>query len=444
MLKKTNRTILLAIILFLIGLKGMAQQTVTLSGLIDRVLTENYQIKIVSNEAKQAKNNNTPGNAGFLPTLDIQGTNSKAINNTHQELFNGTVRDGNNAQSKTYSAYVEANWTIFDGFRMFAQHDKLVLLEQIGQMQARYLIEQTIADVSEAYYQLIMEMSLYNNLQKTLEVSRFRYKLELKRKQVGSGTSLDYNLALMDYNTDSLSVVQQKQTIKSLEIQLNRLSKLDPDQPVIPTEQTMETTIIPDKSTLTDLAVDANKDIKLAMAQELIAEKNVKIQQAARYPQIDLNGRYAYSKQTNEVGVTQLNKTYGSTFGITVRLNLYNGGNLNKAIDNERLAGENSTLTRKNTLDLITSQVVEDYYEYQSLHTQKAIAQSNIELAEKSQEIARAQLERGAINGYDFRQTQLAVITAKNRLLQIEFALKSLEVELDRLTGKLEKNIQTN
>ncbi|HBL74507.1 MAG: hypothetical protein A2W90_20685 [Bacteroidetes bacterium GWF2_42_66] len=438
MQKKLNKIIVLTALLLAIVLKQQAQEPLTLSGLIDRVLTENYQVKMVRNEALQAANNNTLGNAGFLPSLDVQGTTSRATNNTHQEMFNGTVRDGESAQSKVYSAYIEANWTIFDGFKMFAQRDKLSLLEQIGTIDARYFMEQTIADVSVAYFQLVKEMALLDNLRKTCEVSRFRYRLEEKKRRVGSGTTLDYNLAIMDYHADSLDMIGQEQMIKSLQIQLNRLSRTDPDMPLVPAEREFNPEGIATREMLTEQAVQANKEIRLAQIQELIAEKNVRIQQASRYPQIDTYGRYSYSNQTNEVGVTQLNRTYGRTFGLTIRFNLYNGGILNKAIANEKLASENSVLTRQNTTELITAEVLDKYYEYQSLVKRQALARENIQLAEKSQEIARMQFEKGAIDGYNFRQTQISVINAQNRLTQLGFSVKVLEIELNRLTGKLE------
>ncbi|MGV8094632.1 MAG: TolC family protein [Mangrovibacterium sp.] len=438
MLKKLNRIIIPAVLLLAIASTNQAQEKMDLRSLIDRVLTENYQVKIVRNEALQAANNNTLGNAGFLPTVDLQGTTSKAVNNTRQELFNGSTREGEDAETKAYSGYVEANWTIFDGFRMFAMRDKLSLLEQVGTIEARYFMEQTIADVSVAYYQLIRENNLLGNLRKTLEVSRFRYQLEAKKRQVGSGTTLEYNLALMDYHTDSLAMIEQQQVIKSLQIQLNRLTRRDPDAILIPTDQELILKGIADKETLTDKAITANKDIKLAMIQELIAEKNIRLQQASRYPQVDVYGRYAYSRQKNDIGVTELNRTYGRTYGITIRLNLFDGGKLNRAIANEKLAGENSVLTRQNTIEVIASEVLDRYYEHRSLMKQQVIARENIRLAEQSQEIARTRLEKGAINGYDFRQTQLAVITARNQLTQINFSIRSLEIEIDRLTGNLE------
>ena len=416
-----------------------AQEKMDLGILIDRVLTENYQVKIVRNEAIQAANNNTLGNAGFLPSVDLQGTTSRAVNNTRQELFNGTIREGEDAQTRAYSGFVEAGWTIFDGFRMFAMRDKLSLLQQVGTIEARYFMEQTIADVSVAYYQLILEMNLLDNLKKTFDVSRFRYRLEAKKRRVGSGTTLQYNLARMDYHSDSLAMIGQEQVIKSLQIELNRLTRRDPDADLVPADQELTPKGIADKETLTDRAIQANKDIKLALIRELVAEKDVRIKQASRYPQIDVYGRYAYSRQKNDIGVTELNRTYGRTYGVTVRLNLFDGGKLNKAIDNEKLAGENVVLTRQNTIEVIASGVLDRYYEYQSLLKQQLIAMENIRLAEQSQEIAGAQFEQGAINGYEFRQTQLSVITARNQLTQIQFSIRALEIEVDRLTGNLDR-----
>lgn len=420
-----------------------AQEKMDLGILIDRVLMENYQVKIVRNEAIQAANNNTPGNAGFLPSVDLQGTTSRAVNNTRQELFNGTIREGEDAQTRAYSGFVEASWTIFDGFRMFAMRDKLSLLQQVGTIEARYFMEQTIADVSVAYYQLIRETDFSRNLKKTFEVSRFRYQLEAKKRRIGSGTTLQYNLARMDYHSDSLAMIGQEQVIKSLQIALNRLTRRDPDADLVPADQELTPKGIADKETLTDRAIQANKDIKLALIRELIAEKDVRIQQASRYPQVDVYGRYAYSRQKNDIGVTELNRTYGRTYGVTVRLNLFDGGKLNKAIDNERLAGENMILTRQNTIEVIASEVLDRYYEYQSLTKQQSIAVENVRLAEQSQEIARAQFEQGAIDGYDFRQTQLSVITARNQLTQIQFSIRALEIEVDRLTGNLDHLLQT-
>ena len=429
---------LIATLIFVVfAIHCSAQDVVDLSMLIDRVLTENYQVKIVRNEAQQAANNNTIGNAGFLPTVDLQGTNSRAWNNTRQKMYSGDIREGDNAETKILNGYIEAAWTVFDGFRMFATRDKLFTLEQIGNLDAKYFIEQTITDVSIAYYQLVSEINLLENLQKTLAVSQFRYKLQGKKRNVGAGTTLDYNLAIMDYHSDSLAVIRQEQVIKSLQIQLNRLTKQDLDIALKPANKELTSQGIGNKEALAQQAVESNKSIRLSMLQEIIADKNIRIAKSSRYPEVNLTGRYSFSRQNMEIGVTQENRTYGTTIGINVRMNLFDGLRLRQIIKNEELTKENTSLMRQNTTDIVTSEILDCYYEYQSLLNQQSLAKQNILLAESSQSIASVQLEGGSINGYDFRQTQLAVINAQNQLIRINFSLKALEIEIGRLTGQL-------
>jgi outer membrane protein TolC len=65
----------------------------------------------------------------------------------------------------------------------------------------------------------------------------------------------------------------------------------------------------------------------------------------------------------------------------------------------------------------------------------------SITAAEKSLEIARGQLEFGSINGYDFRQTQLSLLNVRRMYTELNFSLKSQEIDILRLTGVLTGNI---
>ncbi|MDR1860192.1 MAG: TolC family protein [Bacteroidales bacterium] len=418
------------------GAQDAVPRLTALNELINMVLEQNYGIRIARNEARQAANDNTLGNAGFLPSVDLQGTASKATNNTRQQMFSGDVREGDNAGSQTLSAYVEATWTVFDGLRMFVMRDKLGLLEQTGAVNARYYMEQTVADVATAYYQLCTELSLLNNMHKMLQVSRFRFKLEERKRNIDASSTLAYNLATIDYHSDSLSVIQQQQVIRGIRIELCRLARCEPETEFLPSDS-LQISNISSKEELIDATVRASSTLQLAQLQELVAEKDIRLLKAARYPAIDLTGRYSFSKQNNDIGVTQENRTYGRTFGVTVRMNLYDGGNLNRNIKNQKITIENMQLDRKDATELLAATVTDRWYEYQSLLQQQALAEENIRLAERSQEIASAQLQIGAINGYDFRQTQLSVISAQNRLTSIIFNLKALEIELARHTGEL-------
>jgi outer membrane protein TolC len=137
------------------------------------------------------------------------------------------------------------------------------------------------------------------------------------------------------------------------------------------------------------------------------------------------------------VSFVRQNNTYGPQFGLSVRFNLFNGGNDRRRVINEEINKENTQLNYNNTVSLIKTGVVEKYFHYSSLLQQLKLARENLAAAQRSLDIATFQFESGAIDGYDFRQTQLTLIEINNRFRRIEFRLKSAEVQINRLTGSL-------
>ena len=434
--KKLNRIFLLLVSL-LLGTAGFAQENYDLSSFINRVLEENYNVRIQRNLEKIAQNNDRLGNAGFLPTVDAEFSTSKSFNNTNQELSTGTINKGNNAVSNNLNAYAIVNWMVFDGFKMFAKKQQLDLLAQLSTVDTKYFLEQTINDVAFAYYQLLANKELIENFRNTLKISRFRYKLEKKKLEVGASNALSYNQALVDYNIDSLAVLNYESTIRSLEIQLSQYANLDPELPLVFAPDTIVATSHFVLDSVITEAMEANRELERSMLEELITEKNIKIQQADYYPEVNLYGQYSYSKSSNEVGFLKQNTIYGPQIGLMVRFNLFNGGNDRREVVNDRYNAENATFHRENTQTLIRASVLDKFNQYQSLKQRLDLAVENAKAAQRSLEIASAQFQQGVINGYDFRQTQLTLILSENRVIQLELDLKMMEIELNRLRGRL-------
>ena len=157
------------------------------------------------------------------------------------------------------------------------------------------------------------------------------------------------------------------------------------------------------------------------------------------YPEINLYGQYSYNKQTNEVGTIQFGKTYGRQVGVTVRFNLFNGFNDKREVVNTKIIRENSALEKEKITYQVKSTVLDNYYQYQSILQQLIILDQNILAARKSLDIAKVQYEQGAISGFDFRQTQLSLIRTQNAASILRFTLKSIEIELNRLSGEILK-----
>ncbi len=436
-----NQGFILLLLLIVFTLPVSSQQTLSLKELIDRTLQENYQLQVLRNTGQMAQNNNNLGNAGFLPSIDLRGDVFQGIQNTEQSFFNGDIRSGDNARSTRQDAIIELNWTIFDGFRMFAQRDRLSHLEQLSNNDTRYFIEQTVADITRLYYQLLMENQVLETVKKSLEVSAFRLQLEEQKQNVGTGNALLYQQALIDYNSDSAMVAMRAMQVRELQIQINRITLREPGFDFTPAASAVDLTGVGLMDELVEKALASNLDLERARLEELVAETTVRIERSARYPVVSLFGNYSYSNQTNEVGFLETSTALGGQYGVRVRFNLYDGGQQNTRIRNAMLAKESSELSTSDVRAMLTSQMASLLNRYESYLIQYKLLDQSLKAAENSLVIAEEQLQAGAISGFEFRQAQLTSLRVQNQKIELLFSLKSLEVDIFRLSGELMEKI---
>ena len=416
-------------------LVGVSTKAQSLEEFINTALEKNYQISILKNEVQIAINNNTLGNAGQLPSITLGGAAQQASNNVLQEFTDGTSRQGSNAKTTSVNLSAMVDWSVFDGFRVYAKRDQLAYLEQLGKVNSKFYIEQTVADIAEVYYQLVFENQLLESYRHSFEISSFRWNFEKKRKEIGVGKGMRYQQALVDYQTDSIRILTQLNTIKLLEIEINRVLNEALERELVIQEKSFLPLPVIAKDSLFEKAKNNNQQLQQQRLEELIAETNLRIEKADRYPKIGLFAGYQYVKTTAAVGFFKGSRTTGPVVGVNVSFNLYNGRNETREIKNAEFYEENSKLNKEQVVLNINADLLKMIYQYESVQQRIELAQSNMEAAKKVSLIAEEQLKQGAINGYDFRMTQQTLLDAQNALSQLQFSLKTLEIGINRLTG---------
>ncbi|WP_341296205.1 TolC family protein [Catalinimonas locisalis] len=436
------KTLIRAIsLLLLLGmtlpLSAQEGEEVSLPELVNRVFSANYQVQIYRNEEQIAYNNNTLGNAGFFPTVDLIADRTIGYNTTTIQFFEGEERNRDNARNTSFNAMVEVNWIVFDGFRMFAEKNRLEYLQQIGALETRYFLEQTISDVAKTYYELIRQRQLLANFRESQEISAYRMRLEQKRREVGAAGALQYYQSRVDFNTDSAQIVEQINNIENLSVQINDQINFPLEQVLRPADEEISFRTLPSPDSLLEMAQAQNRELRLARLEELLSEILVDLEQSQRYPEVSLFGNYSYVRSTSEIGITESQRSYGPEFGIRLRLNLYDGGRTNIAINNAELRQNNQRINRTEREQAIRAAMIQNINLYEALQRQLSITEESLESARLSLQIAEEQLELGAINGYDFRLTQQAFINVRNDLINFRYQLKSTEIDIRRLSGQL-------
>lgn len=415
---------------------AFSQSEMSLPDLINAALEQNYSIQIFKNNQRQAQNSNTVGNAGMLPNVDLTGEYRVSHNNTEQQYFNGDGQSANNAKSTALSGNIGVNWVVFDGLAMFARKDQLEKLELLSQEDVRFYIEQTTFDVAQTYYRLTQEKKLLESYRTSLQVSQTRFEYEDRAFEVGSADGLDVQQALVDRNTDSSLVLNQKAQIRELEIELNRIINRELTSAITPTD-TIELTGDFNLVNLMEASRANNAELNQQQLLELIALSDAKIARGMLFPEVELFGNYSYNNQDNEVGFLASSRQFGPNFGVRIRFNLYSGGQERIRAENLKIEAESANYRLSDLQNDVEASVRVAYLRWTSRLEQVQLEKESVKAANLALKIAAKQYEIGTLTNVDFRVIQLNAVNAQSRFLEAQFAAKSRELELQRLSGKL-------
>ena len=317
--------------------------TVQFSDILAEALDNNFGIKIARNDLSIADNNNTLGNAGFLPTLDLSVTGSQSSNDTHQQYYDGRTRDATGAGSRNINAFTELDWTIFDGMRMFAAKERLSGLEQYSQLELRMNLETLYIGLASLYYQLSQQQKLRQVLYSSMDISRARLSLAQKKFQVGAASELDLNQAKIDYSNDSSLLIDQNVVIKNLVADINALAGRSPEI-VFAAGYNFDLNYDIAYDPLKEKLHQQNVDVLIARSQMDVLYQQIRENRSYLFPNLTLYGSYNYLKSKSDVGLLTSNQSNGYSYGFRLTYNLFNGGNARRELNNAKIDYSSSEL----------------------------------------------------------------------------------------------------
>ncbi len=418
------------------GLNLSGQELLTLSDAIRIGLENNYSIIIKKNDAEIAGNNNTPGNAGMLPELNLTATQNNTITNTTQETFSTGKREIDNAKNRTFNAGVQLTWTLFDGFSMFASKNMLETLEEMGETEARIEIENTLSAIILSYFGLVQQQKLVQVLEDAAELSMERKKIMEAKIQLGAGSELQLLQSTVDLNTDSINLISEIAAMQKTMADLNRLLARNPEIRFIPADS-ISLNNIPDFESLLAKTRVQNAELLIANQNLDYTRYAVKDAQSLRYPKLNLNAAYNYNQLNAETGYLKYNQSNGPSFGLSLSYPLFDGFNINREIKNTRVELNTMDNYLKDTDLGLHTDLYKIYNDYITNIRIIGIELINQDVARENVEVAFEKYRLGSINDIELRETQKKYIDAQYQLLLSQFRAKQAEVELLRISGDL-------
>ncbi|UOE49310.1 TolC family protein [Mucilaginibacter sp. SMC90] len=415
------------------------QPLLTLKDAVEIALKNNYNIKLSQNNSTIASNNVTLGNAGILPSLTGDFTDNNSRQTTKQTRNDGTINNIRNAKNSNNNYGVNLNWTIFDGFAMFANYDQLKQTDKLGILQLQDTVQRTVASVIDTYYSLISQNEQIKALKGAIDISRTQLRIANDKFAVGRASRLEVLNAQVNLNTDTGNLVIQYQQFRTTKIQLNQMLIRD-----LQTDFSVADTIIVDeKLALADVLNNAqlqNPAILSAQINQRLAEINLKQVRATRYPQVGVTSGYTFSNSKTPAGFTLSQNVHGFNYGLTASINIFNGFNQNRREKNAKIQIDNASINAKQTKLNIESQISSLFVVYLSGLDLVKLEESNVNLNKKNLDITLDKYKLGNITPLEVREAQRNYLDAQSKFFAAQYQSKQAEIMLKQITNSI--NIQ--
>ena len=409
---------------------------------ITTALQHNYGILLSRRDEQIAGNNVTRGNAGQLPSLTGNLTRTFNNNNINQRFGGNDPRVVNGATSNFFNTNVTLGWTIFDGFGMFIAYDRLKTLRQQQQQITRATVEETVENVTNAYYDVVRQSGKITSLEEALKIGQARIDLTQAQVEVGVSAKVEVLTARVDYNADRSLLLQQQQALTAAKITLNNLLGRTPRLDFAPSDSLVVTRDL--REDVMTAGIKANNP-RLAQARlgADVATYNRKLVRASRFPQVGIVSGYGLTRNINNAAfagivlTTSTNQVQGLNYGITASVPIFDGFNLRRLEQNARVVEEQSRLSLDQTTLQLDADAATAFAQYQNFLQLLDLEEINIQLARQNVDIALERYRLGLLTPLALREAQRNELAAETRLLDIRYSAKQAEIALRRLSGGL-------
>ncbi len=412
------------------------QEQLTLQQAISIALANNYDIKLTKNDAEIAKNNNNLGNAGLLPMVAATFNTGGSRQNTVQTQASGTERRINGAQNSNLGYGVELDWTIFDGFSMLANQERLKTLALQGEKNIEQQVLTTITDVVAAYYNLSKQHQLVVAADSTIAISALRLKIADNKLQIGRGAKLAVLAAQVDYNTDTSTYLQLQNVRDNYMVNLNQLLARD-----LSIKFTVINDFEIDKSLdytkLSNQLLQLNPILQNAILGKKVAALNLKQVQGNRYPRVSVNSGYSFNKSETPTGFNTQFRANGLSYGLTASVNIFNGFLQRQNERNAKIDINSADVQVEKAKQNLSAQLTTAFQDYTTYISLEKLEKRNINIANQNLDITLEKYRLGNITALELREAQKNAIEANNRYLEIKFQAKLAEIYLKEISGSL-------
>jgi len=422
--------------LILIFPTAKAQEALSLESAVNMALKNNFDILVADKSAAISKVNNTPGNAGMLPSVAVIGSGNYSLNNRIQKNVDGSSVTSPSLSTSSVTAGAELTWTLFDGGKMFVTKSKLSEIQALGEIQFRDKVLQTMFSVITAYYDVVRQKQQLISINEVLNYNKDRVKISQAGYNAGSLIKTDLLQAKIDLNVTLENLINQQFAIIEAKKTLNQLLGQSSES-VYEISDSIPLNYTPNKTELIQKLNSSNTSILSFQKQIDIAGLAIKEFKSGYLPNVGFRAGYYFSQSTNTNASIAQSRTLGPQVGGSLVIPLFSAGENNRKVAVAKLESASAEFDLQNIKLQVNTLLENTLTDFENQQRLFEIESENNELALENIKISLERLRLGQSTSLEVHIAQEDYVQSNTRLINFRFNLKLAETKLKQLISNL-------
>jgi outer membrane protein len=425
-----------AVFLSIAFAKAQSQKAWTLRECVTYALENNISIKLTQLQAENAKVEKKLAVGGLLPTLNARSS----FNSNTGANVNPVTNQFENNTFFSITPGASSNLTLFDGLANF----KRVQRANLSALLAQYQLEQSENDimllVANSYLQALLAKENLKTILNQHEVTALSIENTQNLVDAGSLPQGDLLEIKATYANEEQQIVAARNNVKITLINLAQALNItdyenfDIAQPEI--TSTEAGILVNSAQDIAGTALENRPEIKIADQNIAIAEKDLQISKAARYPSISAflsyNSRFSDNDFLDRTLQEQLYQNDGYAIGFQVNVPIFNGFRVSSDVARNKVNVESQRLQKEQAALNLETNIYQAYNDAQAAQASYQAAEETVQARELAFQYAKDRYDVGLMNSFDFNQAQNQLLNARVNRNQSKydfiFRIKVLEI----------------
>lgn len=420
----------------LLYLPGAGQAVMTLEEALSLALKQNYDIRVARSSADIDAANNTAGNAGMLPSIGVSASDQFSYNQVSSTLASGATSTASGARVNNLSSDLGLSWTLFNGGKMFVTRNKLRQINELGEIQFREQVDQTVSDIILAYYDVVRQKQQLASIREVIRYNTERVTILEASFRAGMVPKTDLLQSQVDLNVFTENAIIQETVVLASKRKLNQLICRDAETAFEVTDS-IRLDYTPNRDDFREKIYSRNTQVLGLQKQADISALTVREMNASRWPGLSLSAGYGYSLNTNTAGSVTRNQVFGPSVGGSLSWSLFNGGNINRQVRVARLQEQSARFALESVKTAVNTRLQNALSDYDQAVKLMELEKGNTLLAKENLTISLDRLRLGQTTALEVRQAEESYIQSLTRYIQFAYTAKLAETTLRQLVSNL-------